>query len=461
MSLAVGRSGFPEYLPRQRQVEIAVLDSLRRTFELHGFSSIETRAVEPLERLLAKGETDKEIYLLHRLQAAHGADEPGALGLDPANTLGLHFDLTVPLARYVVDNAGKLDFPFRRYQIQRCWRGERPQEGRFREFTQADLDIVGRDTLGFDADVEVAAVMAEALSTLPVPRLRLQVNNRKLMEGFFRGVGADSDAQVLAAMRAVDKLDKVPADVVHGLLIGEAGLTAEQAQRCVALAAINDGDGSTDVVRAVPRLGVVHPLLDEGLAELTAVVAGARAVASDRVAVVADLRIARGLDYYTGTVFETRLEGFEHLGSVCSGGRYDTLATDGKTTYPGTGISLGVTRLLAPLLARGLLDASRSVPSAVFVALPDEASRGRARDIAQALRRRGIPTEVSPNAAKYGKQIRVADRRGIPYVWFPQPDGTHEVRDLASGEQQPADPETWTPRADALRPQVIATDPAS
>jgi histidyl-tRNA synthetase len=446
VSLAVSRSGFPEYLPHQRAAEQWALDRLRRTFELHGFASIETRAVEPLDRLLQKGETDKEIYLLRRLQAGDEAEHSG---------LGLHFDLTVPLARYVVDNAGHLDFPFRRYQIQKCWRGERPQEGRFREFTQADIDIVGRDELPFHFDIEVAAVMAEALTALPVPHLTMQINNRKLMEGFFRGVGIED---VTAAMRAVDRLDKVPPDAVQAELVRECKVSDEQAQLCLALASIaTTGTGFVDQVR---ELGVRHELLDEGIDELAAVIEGANELAAAGVDITADLRIARGLDYYTGTVFETRMRDFEHLGSVCSGGRYDSLASDGKRTYPGTGISLGVTRLLAPLLARGLLGATRSVPSAVLVALPDEESRPACRRIAQQLRARGIATEVAPAAVAYGKQIKVANRRGIPYVWFPQKDGTYEVRDLQSGEQVPADPRHWQPSAAALRFGIVTRPPA-
>ncbi|MGH3472323.1 MAG: ATP phosphoribosyltransferase regulatory subunit, partial [Nocardioidaceae bacterium] len=170
-------SGFPELLPAQRNAELAVIDLLRSTFELHGFANIETRAVEPLERLAKGGEIDKEIYVLRRLQAEN--DPPSDTGL------GMHFDLTVPFARYVLEHAGKLEFPFRRYQIQKVWRGERPQEGRYREFTQADIDIVAKDELPFHFDVEVARVMAEALSKLPVPHLSLQVNNRKLIEGYY------------------------------------------------------------------------------------------------------------------------------------------------------------------------------------------------------------------------------------------------------------------------------------
>jgi histidyl-tRNA synthetase len=434
-------SGFPELLPGQRVVETAVLDRLRQTFELHGFASLETRAVEPLEQMLRKGEIDKEVYVLRRLHADDAAGDSG---------LGLHFDLTVPFARYVLEHAGHLEFPFRRFQIQKVWRGERPQDGRYREFTQADIDVVARDTLPFHHDIEVARVMAEALAALDfLPPLRLQVNNRKLIEGFYRGLGADD---VAAVMRAVDKLDRVPADAVAAQLVQDAGLTPEQAAQCLRLAEIRSPDSS--FVSAVWALGVAHPMLDEGLDELAAVIDGCAAITG--VTVEADLRIARGLDYYTGTVFETRMSGFESLGSICSGGRYDSLATDGKTTYPGVGISLGVTRMLTPLIQRGLLTGSRRVPSAVLVALADEDSRGSCDQLAQVLRARGIATEVAATAQKYGKQIRYAERRGIPFVWFPGGEGSHQVKDIRSGDQVDVDVDTWMPPHDDLRPQVVS-----
>ena len=443
MSPLAPLSGFPELLPSQRVVELAVIDRLRSTFELHGFASVETRAVEPLDQLLRKGEIDKEVYVLRRLQAG---DDSGDTGL------GLHYDLTVPLARYVLEHAGKLDFPFRRYQIQRAWRGERPQEGRYREFTQADIDVIGRDQLAFHHDIEVARVMAEAFSALPfLPPLRLQINNRKLIEGFYRGVGAPDAG---AVMRIVDKIDKVSTDVLAKMLADDAGLSADQVEQCLAIAAIRTPDGS--FVEQVRALGVSHPLLEEGITELSDVVEGCARFASPRVIVEADLRIARGLDYYTGTVFETRMTDLEQIGSICSGGRYDQLASDGRTTYPGVGISLGITRMLVPLLARGWLDGSRSVPSVVLVALPDEASRPASDAIADVLRARGIAAEVSASAAKYGRQIRYAERRGIPFVWFPiGRENGHEVKDIRRGDQVPADPATWQPPAVDLQPQVI------
>jgi histidyl-tRNA synthetase len=437
-------SGYPELLPEQRLVELHVLDVLRRTFELHGFASVETRAVEPLDVLLRKGEIDKEVYVVRRLHAS--ADDATS-----DDALALHYDLTVPFARYVLENAGRLQFPFRRYQVQKCWRGERPQEGRYREFLQADVDVVDRDRLGFHHEVEVAQVMADAFAALPLPPLTMQVNNRKLIEGYYRGVGASDPA---AVMQAVDKLDKAGPEAVREMLLADASLAPDQADACLALADVVGEDAS--FVDAVRALGVEHPLLDEGLDQLAAVVEGTAALRSDRFRVVADLRIARGLDYYTGTVYETRMQGWESLGSVCSGGRYDALASDARSTYPGVGVSVGVTRLLVPLLARGVLTASRSTPSAVLVAVAAEDARGDSDAVAAALRARGIACEVAPWAAKYGKQIRHAERRGIPYVWFPGPDGSHQVKDIRSGQQVTADPGSWAPPPADLRPSISA-----
>jgi histidyl-tRNA synthetase len=366
--------------------------------------------------------------------------------------MGLHFDLTVPFARYVLENAGKLEFPFRRYQIQKAWRGERPQEGRYREFTQADIDVVMRDELPFHFDVEVARVMAEALSALPLPPMRLRVNNRRLIEGFYRGLGAADPAAVITA---IDKLDKLPAEAVAGLL-RETGLDDEQTRLCLALAEIESTDGS--FAARVRDLGVEHELLDQGIDELTQVVEGCASVNGDRFQVVASLSLARGLDYYTGTVFEIFMDGFENLKSVGGGGRYDALASDGRTTYPGVGISFGISRTLVPLMSRGLLAADRSVPSAVLVALADEESRDGSNRVAQRLRSRGVPTEVAAAPQRFGKQIRYAERRGIPYVWFPGVDGaTDQVKDIRSGDQVDADPDAWTPPDEDLRPRVVST----
>jgi histidyl-tRNA synthetase len=439
MARKASLSGFPEWLPEERLIELHVLEVLQRTFELHGFSSIETRAVETVDHLLRKGEIDKEVYAVSRLQA----DEASA----SESGLALHYDLTVPFARYVVENAGHLAFPFRRFQIQKCWRGERPQEGRAREFTQADIDVVGDGVLPFRYDVELALAVVEALGALPIPDFTLRVNNRKLAEGFYRGIGLEDTAAVL---RSIDKLEKIGAEKVGTLLRDEVGADDDQVRLALELAGIRTSD--TSFVERVRALGVTNDLLDEGLEELRQVVGEASRRAPGRV--VADLSIARGLDYYTGTVYETVLNGHEGLGSICSGGRYDSLARKGNRTFPGVGLSIGVTRIVSRILSQGFATVSRSVPTAVLVTLADDDSWSQAQDVAAALRSRGISAEVAAGAEKFGKQIKFADRRGIPFVWFTSPDGSHEVKDIRSGDQVAADPAAWTPPAEDLRPMV-------
>ncbi|MHA7277142.1 histidine--tRNA ligase [Arthrobacter sp. Hz1] len=447
MARKASLSGFPEWLPEERLVELHVLDTLRKTFELHGFSNIETRAVETVSHLLRKGDIDKEVYAVSRLQA----DDDGGRAPSAGDGLALHYDLTVPFARYVVENSGHLAFPFRRYQIQKCWRGERPQDGRFREFTQADIDVVGDGVLPFRYDVELALVVVDALSALPIPDFTVRVNNRKLAEGFYRGIGLEDTAGVL---RSIDKLEKIGAEKVTALLETELGATAEQAALALRLASIRTTDVAfVDQVRA---LGVTHPLLEEGLGELEQVIAEASKRAPGRV--VADLSIARGLDYYTGTVYETVLNGHESLGSICSGGRYDSLAAKGNRTFPGVGLSIGVTRLVSRILSQGFTAVSRQVPTAVLISLTDDSSWSAAQDIAASLRGRGISAEVAASAEKFGKQIKFADRRGIPFIWFTAEDGTHEVKDLRTGTQEPTDPDTWSPPAADRVPRVLRSE---
>ncbi|MGO1537697.1 MAG: histidine--tRNA ligase, partial [Yaniella sp.] len=440
---------FHEWLPQERLVELHVLNTLAEVFELHGFSSIETRAVESLGTLLRKGEIDKEVYTVSRI---HETDAP-----DPTDTsrLALHFDLTVPFARYVTENAGHLTFPFRRYQIQKVWRGERPQEGRAREFTQADIDVVGDGALDFRHDIDVAMVMSEALSKLPIGQFLIRINNRKLAEGFYQGIGLDDTAGVL---RHIDKLEKIGAHKVSEELQEELGASAEQADLALALAQIRAEDSS--FVAAVRALGVENPLLEKGLHELAEVIDELHKRAPGTA--VADLSIARGLDYYTGTVYETHLVGHEQLGSICSGGRYDSLATKGKRTFPGVGLSIGITRLISRMFSQNMVEATRKVPTVVYVALTSDDDWSAAQDIAQSLRSRGINTEVATKAEKFGKQIRHADRRGIPYVWFTTYDNdgqaSHEIKDIRSGDQVAADPSVWVPPTDDLQPAIVEVD---
>lgn len=425
-------------------VEAHVLSQLRHVFSLHGFAEIETRAVEPVERLSGDSEASKEIYTLGRLGASDDEDAK----------VGLHFDLTVPFARYVEEHQAGLAFPFRRYQIQKVWRGERPQEGRFREFYQADIDVVGRDVLPAHVEAEVAIVMVEALARLPIPATSMHINNRQLVEGFYRGVGI---SDVAGALRSVDKLDKLGANGVRAELNAK-GVGESATDAILELARITSSDDAfayavDDLWHTSIQVGDAgaEDQLREGIAALAALVARVNAAVPGSA--VADLRIARGLDYYTGAVYETFLDGHEDLGSICSGGRYDSLVAGGG--FPGVGLSIGVSRLVSRMLAAGLARASRAVPSAVFVAVTSEETRAASDAIAMRLRARGIPCEVATSAAKFGKQIAAADRRGIPYVWFPGEVGDGEVKDIRSGQQDAADADAWRPPAEDLGPAVL------
>lgn len=455
MAKGASLSGFPEWLPSERVVEQRVIDTVRRVFELNGFLGIETRAVEQGSSLLKKGETSKEIYLLSRLQ------EVGSESDTPVeDRLGLHFDLTVPLSRYVVEHSGALTFPFKRWQIQKVWRGERPQEGRFREFVQADIDVVGNGELPEHYEVELPLVMVSAMEELRafgMPKATVHANNRKLSEGFYRGLGL---SDVEGVLREVDKLDKIGADEVVKLLVQDCGADEAQARACLALAALRAENGTAlraGFAELCDRYGIGHEseayeLAEQGLSTLAMIVDEAAKIRPG--AVIADLSIARGLDYYTGSVYETFLDGASSLGSVCSGGRYDNLATQGNRRYPGVGLSIGLSRLVSYMLHTAGAKASRTSPAAVLVAVWDESTRPVSNAIARSLRGRGIAADVSPSAAKLGKQIRYADHLGIPYVWFPadasttdaQGDGSSdEVKNILTGEQKRADPLSWMP----------------
>ena len=425
-------SGFPEWLPDVRMVELRWLDTIRAAFERYGFCSVETPSVEALDVLMAKGETSQEVYTLRRLQA-----EPG----DDSARLGLHFDLTVPFARYVAAHFNDLVFPFKRYQIQRVWRGERPQEGRFREFTQCDIDVINVDHVPLHFDAELPRIVHEVLTELGVPRWTLNINNRKVLQGFYEGLGIGDP---LAVIRAADKLDKIGTAGVAELLTGQVGLSVDQARACLDLAQIRGSDA--DVVDEVGRLGVKSDLLSEGLDELGRVLDDLSDLPAGSV--VADLSIARGLDYYTGTVYEAKFVDWPGYGSICSGGRYDDLAGSFiRRNLPGVGISIGLTRIFAKLVAEGLISGGPTSPAHVLMVIPSEERRAEALATARRLRERGMNVETYHQPDKLAKQIRYASRKGIPYVWFPPfaDDRPHEVKDMATGEQRPADPAEWTP----------------
>ena len=426
------------------------IDTLRNVFELNGFIGIETRAVEQGSSLLKKGETSKEIYLLSRLQeVGHESDTP------IEDRLGLHFDLTVPLSRYVVEHSGDLAFPFKRWQIQKVWRGERPQEGRFREFVQADIDVIGNGDLPdhYEGVLPLGMVSAlERLREFGLPKATVHANNRKLSEGFYRGLGL---TDIEGVLREIDKLDKIGADEVAKLLVEGCGADEAQARACLELAELTAADGKElsdkfDALCAKHDIASdsdAYVLARQGLDTLAMIVDEAARIRPGSV--IADLKIARGLDYYTGSVYETFLDGAAALGSICSGGRYDNLASQGNKKYPGVGLSIGLSRLVSYMLHTAGAHANRVSPASVLVAVWNEADRSASNLIANQLRSRGIAADVAPTAAKLGKQIKYADKLGIPYVWFPadasEEGAQDEVKNIITGDQRPADAQSWEP----------------
>jgi histidyl-tRNA synthetase len=432
-------SGFPEHLPEIRMAEQHMLDRIRATFESYGFASIETPSVEELEVLLAKGETDKEIYTIERLQADENSGGE--------SRLGLHYDLTVPFARYVAQHFNDLVFPFKRYQMQRVWRGERPQAGRFREFTQCDVDVIGIDNLAVMFDAELAAVAMQALDAIGVSGVTLHISNRRILQGFLLGLAVPLDRQI-PIVRAIDAEMKVGGNetiaAIQRALVGVAGLDPVGiAQSVTSLA---HRQSIIEARKIIAECKVEHPLLDQGLAELTQVMDQLHALGITNV--TADLSIARGFDYYTGTVYEGRFDDNPGFGSVVAGGRYEDLAGQFiNKKLPGVGISIGFSRLFAKLLADKTITTTRRSPADLLIVMPSEERREDMLVTAQVLRKRGFKVETYHAPQKIGKQMAYAEKKGIPFVWFPpfDADGRHEVKDMSSGVQIPIDIDTWTP----------------
>ncbi|MDH5488938.1 MAG: histidine--tRNA ligase [Rhodospirillaceae bacterium] len=427
-------SGYPEWLPEERLVELRWIDEIRSVFESYGFCSIETPSVEEVDVLVAKGgDADKEIYALKRLH-----EDPDARS---DARVALHYDLTVPLARYVAQHYGDLVFPFKRYQIQKAWRGERPQEGRFREFLQCDIDVIDNDNLSIEFDAEMPAIAYEIFQRLNVGNVTININNRKILQGFYSGLGLSN---VIEVIRIVDKMDKIGPDGVGKLLLDELRLDGEMVAKCLSLAKIRTNDSS--FVSAVRALGIENETLDEGLTELEFVMNALSHIPPG--VVFADLSIARGFDYYTGTVYETKLADYPDFPSICSGGRYDNLVSSYMNKrLPGVGFSIGLTRIFVKLLKEGKLDIGAKSPTAVMVAQLPESDRALAATTAQQLRARGINVEMYHEQGKLKNQLRYAERKGIAFVWFPPVDdnGMHEVKNMATGEQVTADIATWRP----------------
>ena len=416
-------SGFMELLPEKQQTFEKIMQLLRDTYSLYGFSPLDTPAIEDAKILLAKGggETEKQIY---RFQKGD-------------NDLALRFDLTVPLAKYVALHYNELAFPFRRYQISKVYRGERAQRGRFREFYQADIDIIGDGKLDILNEAEIPSIIYRVFSGFGLTRFQIRVNNRKILNGFYAMQGLSEKSGDI--MRTVDKLDKIGAEKVRVVLMEDCDLSGEQADEILKFIAISGTNA--EVIAALEGYTGRNEIFDKGVAELKAVTANLAAFGVPEANFAVDLTIARGLDYYTGTVYETTLLDHPEIGSVCSGGRYDNLA--GYYTekeLPGVGISIGLTRLFYVLDEQGLLNTANNSAAADVLILPMTEDPAPAIALAEELRARGVRVQLYCEQKKFKQKMNYADKTGVPYVIFLGEDeiaqGKCSVKDMRSGEQQ-------------------------
>ena len=414
-------SGFMELQPEQQVLMESIMQTLRDTYSLYGFTPLDTPIIEASEVLLAKGggETEKQIYRFSKGDS----------------DLSLRFDLTVPLAKYVALHYGELAFPFRRYQIGKVYRGERSQRGRFREFYQADIDMIGDGKLDVSNEAEMPAIIYQVFNRLGLRKFQVRVNNRKILNGFYEMLGLSKQAGDV--MRTVDKLEKIGADKVKGLLM-ELGVPEEKAGEILGFIGIT---GSNEqVLEALEAYRGRNELFDLGLDELKTVVKylGGFGVPEENFAV--DLTIARGLDYYTGTVYETFMVEHPEIGSICSGGRYDNLAeyyTD--KILPGVGISIGLTRLFFILNEQGMLNEERNTAPADVLLLPMVEDLSPAVELATRFRNAGVRVQLYGEQKKFKAKMNYADKIGVPFVVFLGEDEIREgvvaCKDMKSGEQ--------------------------
>lgn len=448
MALTTPRTmpGTLELLPREQIAFQSMLDTIRRGFEVYGFLPIETPAIEFADILLTKsgGETERQVYFVQSTGALERApDQSGR----PEHAL--RFDLTVPLARYVAEHERELAFPFRRYQMQHVYRGERAQRGRFREFYQCDIDVIGKDSLSIRYDAEIPAVIHAVFSALDIGAFTIQLNNRKLMRGFFEDLGIGDGERQMLVLREVDKLDKRGADHVRDVLTGETfGLSANAADRIMQFVELRS-TSLADAHSKLDALGSGTETFEQGRTELHEVLDTVAAFGVPESAFALNLSIARGLDYYTGTVYETTLNAHPDIGSICSGGRYDNLAANyTKSTLPGVGISIGLTRLFWQLREAGLVRTTDSTVQ-VLVTQMDAAQMPACLAIAKELRDAGIATEIALEGGKLGRQLKYADRAGIRFAVVAGEDelarGAVAVKNLRRGDQ------LEVPRAELVR----------
>jgi histidyl-tRNA synthetase len=443
-------SGTLELLPAEQIAFQRMLDVIRSGYERFGFLPVETPAFELSDVLLTKtgGETERQVYFVQ----STGALEKAAGQSGQVPELALRFDLTVPLARYVAQHEHQLTFPFRRYQMQRVYRGERAQRGRFREFYQCDIDIVGKDELSVRHDAECPAVIHAIFTDLDIGAFTIQLNNRRLMRGFLEDLGlADAELQA-GVLREVDKLDKRGAEQVRATLTGEGyGLDPDTAARVLDFVSVRSTGHAhaLELLDGLERDSAGSTALATGVAELRQVLELVRAMGVPESDYAVNFSIARGLDYYTGTVYETTLDDHPEIGSICSGGRYDDLAGHyTRSRLPGVGISIGLSRLFWQLREAGLLGLAESTVQ-VLVPQVDEALLEHTLAVATELRQAGINTEAVLDGGRLGKQLRYADRAGIRFVVILGPQeveaGTVTVKDLRRQDQ------FTVPRAEMVR----------
>lgn len=422
-------AGTLELLPRQQVVFQHMMDVIRRGYERFGFVPVETPVFELKDVLLTKsgGETEKQVYFVQSTGAIQQGHDPD---------MALRFDLTVPLARYVAEHERELAFPFRRYQIQRVYRGERAQKGRFREFYQADIDVIGKDKLDPTFDAELPAIIVQIFTELGIKEFTINFSNRKILLGLLMGWGVESAETQKLALREIDKLDKIGAEKVREALVA-LGLEEAMAAKLLELVALNGSkDEMLDALREMPAS---HPVFVEGREEVTNMVSALRALGVPEERTRINLAIARGLDYYTGTVYETLIDAHPEFGSVCSGGRYENLASHyTKSKLPGVGISIGLTRLFDVFLASNLLPPAPP-PVEVLVTQMETERRADYLALAAKLRAQGFRVENYLEPAKLDKQLKYADKTGVPVVLIMGSNeaaaGTVIVKDMARKAQ--------------------------
>jgi len=430
MNLAKAITGIPEWLPEQRQIELTWIKKISSVYESFGYAPIETGAFERLEILQSKGEIEKEIYLVTKKHTEDGAEK-----------FGMHYDLTLPFSRYVAQNYNSLSFPFKRYQVQKVWRGERPQRGRYREFYQCDIDVIDNEKLSSFYDIEVLLVGDIAMSSLNIPAYTIGISNRKIYEGYLTAIGVKDGVSVL---RVIDKIDKLGKEGVSKVLRDDFKISQALIENALKPSAIKSSD--LGFIDSFKELGVKSEISDIGIEELRVTYSNLLELGCKNF--VVDLSFVRGFDYYTGTIFEGKFIDDPNYGSICSGGRYENLT--GKfinKRLPGVGFSIGLTRIFAKLVEEGTLvmDNSNLVDAVILRTREDDIKQ--VIDLANILREKGLKVEIFNSPIRIDKQFKYASKKNIKWVWLESKDtrGVFEVKNMFTGVQEQQSPIDWKP----------------